>query len=111
MTQFDQSSVTEPASRKFTRKPVVVTAAALIALSALGLALSQDMRFASAEPVQQSGPTQVPQTAPTFAGAPLTFADLVESLVQQGLARARAMAEVRVNHPRVYEAAYGRGDA
>jgi serine protease Do len=59
---------------------VVVTAAALIALSALGLALGQDMRFASAEPVQQSGPTQVPQTAPTFAGAPLTFADLVQKV-------------------------------
>ena len=52
MNNSDQSSVTEQASRKFARRPLAVTAAALIALSALGLALGQDMRFASAEPAQ-----------------------------------------------------------
>ena len=39
MNNSDQSSVTEQASRKFARRPLTVTAAALIALSALGLAL------------------------------------------------------------------------
>ena len=52
MTHSDQSSVTKEGSRKFTRGPLAVTAAALITVGALGLALGQDMRFASAEPAQ-----------------------------------------------------------
>src|SRR5262245_55080475 len=81
MNISDQSSVTEPASRKFARKPVAVTAAALIALSALGLALGQDMRGASAEPAQPSASTQAPQTVQTpYGAAPLTFADLVQKV-------------------------------
>ena len=35
MNTSDQSSVTEPAARKFARRPLAVTAAALIALSAI----------------------------------------------------------------------------
>ena len=79
MTHSDQSSVTK-GSRKFTRGPLAVTAAALIAVGALGLALGQDMRFASAEPAQT---TQVPppQTVQTpYGAAPLTFADLVQKV-------------------------------
>src|SRR6476469_8310023 len=80
MTHSDQSSVTKEGSRKFTRGPLAVTAAALITVCALGLALGQDMRFASAEPAQT---TQVPppQTVETpYGAAPLTFADLVEKV-------------------------------
>jgi len=80
MNNSDQSSVTEQASRKFARRPLAVTAAALIALSALGLALGQDMRFASAEPAQT---TQVPPplTVQTpYGAAPLSFADLVQKV-------------------------------
>src|SRR6476646_5426191 len=73
MNQSNQSSATKQGSRKFTRGPLAVTAAALIAVGALGLALGQDMRFASAEP------TQSPQTVHTPMGAaPLSFADLVQ---------------------------------
>src|SRR6478752_1996999 len=76
MNQSNQSSATKQGSRKFTRGPLAVTAAALIAMSAFGLALGQDMRFASAEPAQ---PTQSPQTVQTPMGAaPLSFADLVQ---------------------------------
>jgi serine protease Do len=76
MNHSDQSSVTGKGSRKFTRGPLAVTAAALIAVGALGLALGQDMRFASAEPAQ---PTQAPQTVQSPMGAaPLSFADLVQ---------------------------------
>ena len=57
MNNSDQSSVTEQASRKFARRPVAVTAAALIAAGALGVALGQDMRFASAEPAQPATTT------------------------------------------------------
>src|SRR6185437_10511985 len=70
MTHSDQSSVTKEGSRKFTRGPLAVTTAALIAVGALGLALGQDMRFASAEPAQT---VQTPMGA-----APLSFADLVQ---------------------------------
>ena len=80
MTHSDQSSVTKEGSRKFTRGPLAVTAAALIAVGALGLALGQDMRFASAEPAQT---TQVPppQTVQTpYGAAPLSFADLVQKV-------------------------------
>ena len=66
MNNSDQSSVTDQASRKFGRRPLAVTAAALIAAGALGLALGQDMRFASAEPAQPTASTQAPQTVQTL---------------------------------------------
>ena len=78
MNHSDQSSVTKQGSRKFARTPLAVTTAALIAVGAWGLALGQDMRFASAEPAQ---PTQSPQTVQTPMGAvPLSFADLVQKV-------------------------------
>jgi len=78
MNHSDQSSVTRQGSRKFARTPLAVTTAALIAVGAWGLALGQDMRFASAEPAQ---PTQSPQTVQTPMGAvPLSFADLVQKV-------------------------------
>jgi serine protease Do len=76
MNQADQSSVTKQGSRKFTRGPLAVTTAALIAVGALGLALGQDMRFASAEPAQTTPPAQTVQTP--MGAAPLSFADLVQ---------------------------------
>ena len=82
MNNSDQSSVTEQASRKFARRPLAVTAAALIAAERLGVALGQDMRFASAEPAQPTTTTaQAPQTVQTpYGAAPLTFADLVQKV-------------------------------
>src|SRR5262245_979683 len=78
MNHFDQSSVTKQCSRKPPRTPLAMTAAALIALGAWGLALGPDMRFASAQPAQ---PTQSPQTVQTPMGAvPLSFADLVQKV-------------------------------
>jgi len=72
MNNPDQSSSATGSShgRKLARRPLVVTAAALIAISAWGLALGHNMRFAVAEPVQT---VQTP-----YGTAPLTFADLVE---------------------------------
>jgi serine protease Do len=80
MTYSDQSSVTKKGSRKFTRGPLAVTAAALIAMGALGLALGQEMRFASAEPAQttQAPPPQTVQTP--YGAAPLSFADLAQKV-------------------------------
>jgi serine protease Do len=75
MNQPDQSPMTKQGSRKFTRGPLAVTTAALIAVGALGLALGQDMRFASAEPTQAA---QAAQTS--LAAAPLSFADLVQKV-------------------------------
>ena len=75
MNYSDQSSVTKQGSRKFPRSPLAVTAAALIAVGALGLALGQDMRFASAEPAQ---PAQTVQTS--LGTAPLGFADVVQKV-------------------------------
>ena len=74
MNNPDQSSVATENSRgrKLARGPLAVTAAALIAISALGLALGHDMRFAVAEPVQT---VQTP-----YGAAPLSFADLVEKV-------------------------------
>ena len=81
MNNSDQSSVTEQGSRKFARRPVAVTAAALIAVGALGVALGQDMRFASAEPAQPTPTTLAPQTVQTpYGAAPLSFADLVQKV-------------------------------
>jgi serine protease Do len=58
--------------RRLRRGPIAVTAAALIAMSALGLTLGQDMRVASAEPAQTA---QTP-----YPAAPLSFADLVDKV-------------------------------
>ncbi len=78
MNHPDQSSVTGESSRKFRRGSLAVTAAALVALGALGLTLGQDMRFASAEPAQD---TRVPNGVQTpYGTAPLSFADLVQKV-------------------------------
>ena len=58
--------------RKLRRGPLAVTAAALIAIGALGLALGQDMNFAVAEPA--------PTVQTPYGAAPLSFADLVEKV-------------------------------
>jgi len=78
MTQPDQSSVTKQGSRKLTPGPLAVTTAALIAVGALGLALGQDMRFASAEPAQTAQAAPTVQTP--LGAAPLSFADLVQKV-------------------------------
>jgi serine protease Do len=72
MNNPEQSSEATESShgRKLARGPLAVTTATLIAISAWGLALGHDMRFAVAEPVQT---VQSPHDT-----APLTFADLVE---------------------------------
>lgn len=72
MTHPDQSSVTKQSSRKLKRGPIAATVAALVALGALGLALGQDMRIASAEPAQT---VQTP-----YGAAPISFADLVQKV-------------------------------
>ena len=69
MTSLNQSPSTGERSG-FGPRRIALTAAAVIALSAFGLAIGQDNRFASAEPVP---------TIDTPAGrAPYSFADLVE---------------------------------
>jgi serine protease Do len=73
VNQVDQSSVTKQGSRKL--KPVAVTTAALIAVGALGFALGQDMRFASAEPAQTAPTAQTP-----LGAAPLSFADIAQKV-------------------------------
>jgi len=74
MNDPNKRSVAPESSRgqKLRRGPLAVTAAALIAMSALGLALGQDMHFAVAEPAQT---VQTP-----YGAAPLSFADLVEKV-------------------------------
>jgi serine protease Do len=72
MNHPNQSSFAGESSRKMRRRPLAVTAAALVALGALGLALGQDMRLASAEPAQT---VQTP-----YGAAPLSFADLVQKV-------------------------------
>jgi serine protease Do len=72
MNHPDQSSVTTESPRKLRRGPLAVTAAALIAMSALGLALGQDMRFAAADPA--------PTVQTPYGAAPLSFADLVQKV-------------------------------
>jgi serine protease Do len=67
MNRLEQSSVAPGSSRGRT---LAVTAAALIAMSAFGLALGHNMRVAIAEPVQT---IETP-----YGAAPPTFADLVE---------------------------------
>ena len=59
-------------SRKLTRKPVILTAAALIATSALGLTLGNLVPFAAAETAATQPTIDMP-----YGRAPLSFADLV----------------------------------
>jgi serine protease Do len=74
MNPFDQSSATNEGSRwrKLARKPLAITAAALIATSALGLTLGNTIPFAAAEP------TQTVDTP--YGRAPLSFADIVQKV-------------------------------
>src|SRR5215467_8675454 len=67
----DQSQTGNEGSRKLTRKPVILAAAALIAVSALGLTLGNIVPFAAAETATQ--PT-------TETRAPLSFADIVRKV-------------------------------
>ena len=67
----DQSNAAKESSRKLTRKPVILAAAALIATSALGLTLGNFVPFAAAETSTQ------PTIDTPYGRAPLTFADLV----------------------------------
>jgi serine protease Do len=67
----DQSNAANESSRKLTRKPVILAAAALIATSALGLTLGNLVPFAAAETATQ------PTIDTPYGRAPLTFADLV----------------------------------
>src|SRR5262249_4984520 len=67
----DHSRSGNKGSRKLTRKPVILTAASLIAVSALGLPLGNIVPFAAAETATQ--PT-------TETRAPLSFADIVRKV-------------------------------
>ncbi len=71
--KLDQSpAATEsPSSRKLTRKPALLAAAALIATGALGLMLGNSVPFAAAETATQ------PTIDTPYGRAPLSFADLV----------------------------------
>ena len=68
----DQSQAANESSRKLTRRPVILAAAALIATSALGLTLGNLVPFAAAETAATQPTIDMPQ-----GRAPLTFADLV----------------------------------
>ena len=71
----DQSHAGDCRSRKLTRKPVVLTAAALVATSAFGLTLGNIVPFAAAE----TAPTQ-PTIETPYGRAPLSFADIVQKV-------------------------------
>ena len=64
----------DQSSRKLTRKPVILTAAALIAMSTLGLTLGNMVPFAAAETA-----TQLTIETP-YGRAPLSFADIVQKV-------------------------------
>ena len=70
--QLDRSSAAteSPSSRKLTRKPVLLAAAALIATGALGLTLGNTVPFAAAETATQ------PTIETPYGRAPVSFADL-----------------------------------
>jgi len=71
----DQSNAANESSRKLTRKPVILAAAALLATSALGLTLGNMVPFAAAETAA------APQTIDTpYGRAPLSFADIVQKV-------------------------------
>jgi len=64
----------DQSSRKLTRKPVILTAAALIAMSTLGLTLGNMVPFAAAETA-----TQLTIETP-YGRAPLSFADIAQKV-------------------------------
>ena len=64
----------DQSSRKLIRKPVILTAAALIATSALGLTLGNVVPFAAAETATQ------PTIERPYGRAPLSFADIVQKV-------------------------------
>ena len=64
----------DQSSRKLTRKPVILTAAALIAMSTVGLTLGNMVPFAAAETA-----TQLTIETP-YGRAPLSFADIVQKV-------------------------------
>src|SRR5215813_10679992 len=70
----DQSNAANEGSRKLTRKPVILAAAALIATSVLGLTLGNMVPFAAAETATQ------PTIETPYGRAPLSFADIVQKV-------------------------------
>ena len=64
----------DQSSRKLTRKPMILTAAALIAGSALGLTLGNMVPFAVAETATQ------PTIGTPYARAPLSFSDIAQKV-------------------------------
>src|SRR5581483_4303596 len=72
----DQSNAANEGSRKLTRKPVILAAAALLATSALGFTLGNMVPSAAAE-TATTPQTTAPQTVDTpYGRAPLSFADI-----------------------------------
>ena len=59
----DQNNSRDDSSRKLARKPVILTAAALIAASALGLTLGNLVPFAAAETATTQPTIEVPAGA------------------------------------------------
>src|SRR4030042_2187641 len=78
---LDQSSAANESqsSRKLSRKSALLAAAALIATSALGLALGNSVPFAAAETATQ------PTIETPYGRAPLSFADLVAKVSLAGV--------------------------
>lgn len=76
--KFDWSNAAtdRPASRRVNRRRALIAAAALIAISALGLTFGNSVPFAVAETATQ--PQQTIETP--YGRAPLTFADLVQKV-------------------------------
>ncbi len=77
---IDQSPAANESAqtRKVTRKPVLLAAAALFATGGLGLLLGNSMPFAVAQTTPAVG--AVPTIETPFGRAPLSFADLVEKV-------------------------------
>ena len=71
----DQNPAGNLSSRTLTRKPMIFTAAALIAISALGLTLGNIVPFAAAETA-----TTQPTIETPYGRAPLSFADTVQKV-------------------------------
>ncbi len=77
----DQSNAANERSRRLTRKPVILAAAALLATSALGFTLGNMVPFAAAETATAPQTTTAPQTVDTpYGRAPLSFADIVQKV-------------------------------
>ena len=79
MTTDQSPAANESAqTRKLTRKPVLLAAAALIATGGLGLLLGNSMPFAVAQTTPSAG--AVPTIETPYGRAPMSFADLVEKV-------------------------------